>query len=137
MATNETLKIADATQPRRVAGVTKVCGTITIPTTGDTDNGDNIVLFTAPKDHAITDAWFYVDGTLGAACTIQLRVGTTAISAASTAAAAGMYRMTVPLTAPLAAAADVNLLIGGADVGTAADVTFCVEVDAQHKYHTA
>jgi hypothetical protein len=73
-----------------------------------------------------------VSATLGAGCTVQLRVNRagvfTALTAASTAAAASVNRMNA---APMLLLAGdiIELLVGGAGVGAAANVTIDLEVN--------
>jgi hypothetical protein len=80
----------------------------------------------------VTDAIQAVSATLGAACTVQLRVNRagvfTTLTAASTAAAASVNRMNA---APmfLLAGDIIELLVAGAAVGAAANVTVDLEVN--------
>lgn len=91
---------------------------------GDCPQNDNIVIQDIPAGHQVVDAAFRVTATLGASCTATLRVATTAITAATTAAEAHAEIRTA--LAPFDASAEqtLNLLIEGAAI--AATATFYV-----------
>jgi hypothetical protein len=71
------------------------------------------------KGFSICWAKVWVKSTLGASCTVQLRVGTTAITAASTAAATSLVVQNAGIEADANNDRDINLLVAGAAVGTA------------------
>lgn len=108
-----------------------VTKSVDIPNAGAAQN-DAIQLLTLPCDARIMDAVQAVSATLGAACTVQLRVNRagvfTTLCAASTAAAASVNRMNA---APmfLLAGDIIELLVAGAAVGAAANVTVDLELN--------
>src|SRR4051812_43302075 len=53
---------------------------------------DVVNVLEIPRGMVVADAYLAVSATLGASCTAQLRRGTTALTAATTAAAAGLVR---------------------------------------------
>lgn len=111
-------------------------GQFTITKSADIANGgalnaDAIQLLTIPCNMRVTDAIQAVSATLGAGCTVQLRVNRsgvfTALVAASTAAAASVNRMNAaPMD--LQTGDILELLVGGANVGAAANVTVDLEL---------
>lgn len=86
------------------------------------DNGDDISLFDIPPGLALFGAAMDVDGTLGASCTIQLRAAAVALTAATTAGGADVEMQNNEDVPSASAARTVNLLVGGADIATAATV---------------
>lgn len=84
-------------------------------------SGDRVNVCKVGAKQKVVAATISVDGTLGTGCTILLAVGTTAITAATTAAAAGNKVMSIVAEA---AGSDgyLNVLVGGADVGAAANI---------------
>lgn len=86
------------------------------------DNGDDITLFSLPPYRQIVGGSWEVSATLGASCTATLRVGSTAITAASTAGGADSDPV-IRVVAPSASAQTVNILIGGADISAGATIT--------------
>lgn len=96
------------------------------------NNGDAIQLVTLPCNLRVTDAILAVGASLGAGCTVQLRVNRagvfTTLTAASTAAAASVNRMNAaPMD--LLAGDIIELIVGGANVGAAANVTVDLELN--------
>ena len=86
-------------------------------------SADVIRLGVMPRGAVIVAAKLIISATLGAGCTLQLRRDTTALTAASTAAAAN-YLSQNAVDAPSSDNDDsINLLIGGASVGATATVT--------------
>lgn len=129
---NVTTYLTPATRVRTVdVGQFTITKSVDIPNAG-ANNGDAIQLLTLPCDMRLTDAIQAISATLGAGCTVQLRVNRggafTPLTAASTAAAAGNNRMNA---APmfLLAGDIIELLVGGANVGAAANVTVDLEVN--------
>lgn len=129
---NVTTYLTPATRVRTVdVGQFTITKSVDIPNAGAAQN-DAIQLFTLPCDMRVTDAIQAVSATLGAACTVQLRVNRsgvfTTLTAASTAAAASVNRMNA---APmfLLAGDIIELLVAGAAVGAAANVTVDLEVN--------
>lgn len=121
MATISTLKLADAQVPAPVgsAGVDinlNIVGTATLA-----DNGDDIELFDLPAGHILEVYAFGHDATLGASCTAQLRVGTTAVTAATTAGGADSNGPNFADVDTSSSEQSVNILIGGADISAAAN----------------
>src|SRR5206468_10213135 len=94
---NITSFLTPATRVRTVdVGQFTITKSVDIPNAG-ANNADAIQLFVMPCDMRVTDAIQAVSATLGAGCTVQLRVNRagafTALTAASTAAAASVNRM--------------------------------------------
>jgi hypothetical protein len=85
------------------------------------DNADSIKVLDIPPGNVVTDAWFSTSATLGVSCTVQLRVGTTAISAATTAGGADSELQTTRV-APSTSEQALNFLVGGADVSAGATI---------------
>lgn len=90
------------------------------------DNGDDVTLLTLPAGYRIVDATLRVSGTLGASCTAQLRLGTTALTAATTAGGASTVKMNA-FPQDTDGTKTVNVLIGGADVAAGATVQLHLE----------
>lgn len=81
----------------------------------DAANGDNIAVFTPPAGAVFAGCQLQHDATLGAACTAQLRLGATALTAASTAGGASRVLQNAA-AAPASGAEKLNVLIGGGDI---------------------
>lgn len=86
------------------------------------DNGDDISLMNIPAGMVPMGVIYNISATLGASCTSQLRVGTTAITAATTAGGADTEQQNA-YVAPSTSVTTLNLLIGGADITGAAVAT--------------
>jgi hypothetical protein len=125
MATVTTYLRAARETTNRHAAVTHVLHRFTAPSSGIA-NGDVINLLKLPAGKRVLHAYLNVGGTLGAGATIQLRVGTTAITAASTATAAGHLVMNAKAPVVSASESDINLLVGGADISAAAAIEVMV-----------
>ena len=98
-------------------------GTTSSDAGGAPASGDVIRLGVMPRGAVILTAKLIVSATLGSGCTLQLRRDTTALTAATTAAAAN-YLTQNAVDAPSSDNDDsINLLIGGASVGASATVT--------------
>ena len=95
---------------------------LTIPVvSGDANNGDDITILTPPAGARLHGFTFGHSATLGAAATAQLRQGTTAITAATTAGGASRGLQTV-VAAPADGAQTLNVLIGGANITASANI---------------
>lgn len=82
---------------------------------GDCPQNDNITLMTVPANAVVVDATLRHDATLGASATAQLRIGTTAITSASSAGgASGVLQNAVPAKAN--GTDKLNILIAGAAI---------------------
>ena len=96
---------------------------------GDANSADDITCFDLPAYYQPVAGSLHVDATLGSSCTIQLRVGSTAITAATSAGGADTEILSA-LPAPSASEQAVNLLVGGANITAGANVTvtlLCVD----------
>lgn len=123
MATVTTFQIPAARVPRSPAeNATGVAMTLATAASGTASSGDVINLFVPPSGAQIVGAILSHDATLGASCTVQLRLGTTTLTAATSAGAAS----SVVQNASAAAAADgtnaLNLLVGGANIAAATNI---------------
>ena len=121
MATISTFKTADhlvpsASNPAGVHIHRVIAGTATTA-----DNGDNIEVLDIPAGSMFYLEDFSVSGTLGASCTAQLRIGTTAITAATTAGGASAVGSNNAYVATSTSEQSLNILIGGADIAAAAN----------------
>lgn len=96
---------------------------------GDCPQNDNIVVIDIPPGHQIVDCYLRHDATLGASATAQLRLGTTALTAATSAGSANGVKANTTL-APYDAAADqaLNVLIAGAAITASANITVWARV---------
>jgi hypothetical protein len=89
-------------------------------------SADVIRLMPIPRNTYVVDLVLAISGTLGAGCTLQVRRATTALTAASTAAAANYVGQTLigHLDVPSSTAEEeLNLVIAGANVAATATVT--------------
>ena len=86
------------------------------------DNGESVLVFNLPAGHIFVVDGFGHSATLGASCTAQLRVGTTAITAATTAGGASSVGANGAAHAMSSSSQEVNILIGGADTSGAATI---------------
>lgn len=95
---------------------------------GDCPQNDEIKIQDIPVGHQVVDSMVRHSATLGASATAKLRVGTTAITAASSAGAASAVRQNA--VAPYDGAADqsLNVLIEGAAITASADITVWARV---------
>lgn len=100
------------------------------------DNGDDISWFALPAGYGLLVKTFNVSATLGASCTAQLRIGTTALTAATTAGGADTELATAVSIAPTTAARTVNILVGGADIAAAANFVLVGEITRPATYTT-
>lgn len=97
-------------------------------TLGAGSQNDTVNLVDIPRNHVVRNATLNVSGTLGASCTLTLRRDTTSLTGATTAGSASRVAQSVTDTPSTSSTEGVlSLLIGGANVGTAATVT--VEAD--------
>jgi hypothetical protein len=122
MATVTKFQIPTARVPRAPAeNATGIAMTLAVAS-GDCPQNDNIALFVPPAGAQIVGAILSHDGTLGASCTAQLRIGTTTLMGASTAGGAS----SVVQNAGAAAACDgtnaVNVLIAGAAIAASTNL---------------
>lgn len=109
-------------------GVTPFRKQFSLTTTSGDDAGapaaaDVIRLGVINRGAVIKGAILSISGTLGSGCTLQLRRDTTALTAASTAAAANYLAQTVIDTPSTDFDDSLNLVIAGASVGATATVT--------------
>jgi hypothetical protein len=86
------------------------------------DNADFITIVDVPVGYMVTGLIWNISATLGASATLQARVGTTAISGASTQGGADTEVQTA-YVAPSTSEATLNFLVGGADISGAATLT--------------
>ena len=118
--------LADNSLPGINTGLQHVQKVLSISST-EADNGDDISVFTFPPQFKgfLHRASLRVSATLGAGATLTLRVGTTAVTGASTAGAASKVDSDSDTDVPLEVNGGdrVNLLVGGADIAAAADAT--------------
>ena len=94
----------------------------TVGAVGYAANGDDIKLITIAAPIRLLDCMLAISGTLGAACTMQLHhlrgATRTALTAASTAAAANLLRMTAqPID--MVAGDQIEIRVAGANILTA------------------
>jgi len=92
---------------------------------GDAASSDDITCFDLPAYYQVVAGSMHVSATLGSSCTIQLRVGATAITAATSAGGADTELLSA-LPAISASEQAINVLIGGANVTAAAVITVCL-----------
>lgn len=92
-------------------------------------NGDTIEMFNFPKQWMPLAGVLLVEGTLGASCTLTPRRASTAVGAASTAAAAsGTQHTAALLTSGVDDDATIfSLLVGGADIAASAWVNYFLD----------
>jgi len=88
---------------------------------GDAANADSIAVFTPPTGAVFTACQLQKDATLGAGCTARLRIGTTTLTAATTAGGASRVIQDASV-APANGTDKLNILIGGADITANATV---------------
>lgn len=122
MATITDYALASVLTPVNEGGITTNVFRDLALTATAADATDDITVLTLPVGVRVVDASLSVDGTLGAGCTIQLRQGTTALTAATTAGGADFEQMNVFPPAATTAATTINILVGGADIAAAAGV---------------
>lgn len=121
MATITTYLAAPDTRPEVNPGPTPLTIKISLAA-NSAASGDDISVMVIPKGWQLIGMTMHVSGTLGASCTAQLRIGTTALTPATTAGgASGVIQNAV--AAPHATADQtLNILIGGAAQTTAATI---------------
>ena len=96
---------------------------LTIPVvSGSATNGDDITVLTLAPGHTFVVDAFGHDATLGASCTAQLRVDTTAVTGATTAGAADVVPGSDVDLGLSASEQTLNVLIGGADITATANI---------------
>lgn len=83
---------------------------------------DSIKVIDVPAGQVVTGLIWNISATLGASCTLQARVGTSAISAASSAGSADTEVQTA-YVAPSTSEAPLNFLVGGAAITEPATLT--------------
>lgn len=126
MAEVTTAKIADRHVPQKDCG--EVFGmSIDFPISAtEADNGDTITLLEFQRDGVLFGGRMAVDGTLGASATIRLRHDDGSTQTNLTAATGGGAAEVEPFTsAPIrfSAGDKLELLVGGADIAAAANVS--------------
>ncbi len=121
MAANNTYIVADKARADAYPRPTLVTRKLSTVSAGT--NADHFVLETVKAGERVVNFILYQDATMGASCTLQARVGTTALTAATTAGAASGVAQ-INHHADLAADTTVNILIGGANVGGTANVYY-------------
>lgn len=84
-------------------------------------NGDNIDLFTPPAGAIFSGIQFGHSATLGAAATIQLRLGALALTAATTQGGASRVQQNASV-APADGVQKLNALVGGANIAASATI---------------
>lgn len=90
---------------------------------GDCPQNDWIDVFTPPAGAIIVDATLRHDATLGASATAQLRLGTTALSSATSAgAASGVIQNVVPAASLADGTNTLNVLIAGAAIAASTTI---------------
>lgn len=121
MAEVTKFKIPDRARPKHTSTATAFSVPITVAS-GDANSADFISLFVPEAGSKIVGAQMIVSATLGVSATAQLRLGTTAITGATTAGGADNELQTV---APAAANGtdSLNILIGGANITAGATIT--------------
>lgn len=125
MARVDTIRLPDVVTPQNDVGAYGVSVDYAISAT-EADNGDRITLFEFQRDGYLHSAAIAVDATLGAAATIQLQHSNAAddthtnITGATTAAGADREESTRGIR--FAAGDMLSLLVGGGDIGAAANV---------------
>lgn len=87
------------------------------------DNADSIKILDIPAGYVLDGLKTIIAGTLGASATLQARVGTTAIAAASTAGGADTKAVMTSIVGPSTSEAAFNYLVGGADISAATTLT--------------
>lgn len=85
------------------------------------DSGESVKLFDLPAGFILVVHTFGHDATLGASCTSQLRVGTTAVTAATTAGGASSVVGNGADVDVSTSEQEVNILIAGANIAAAAN----------------
>lgn len=97
-------------------------------------SGDNIQLFTVSRNCRMSAAHLRVAGTLGASCTIKLQKNTggtrSDLTIATTAAGASVVSSATIGCIDLVAGDIIELLVGGASVGTGAAVEVDLVIDS-------
>lgn len=92
------------------------------------NQNDVIRLMNIPRGKIVRNAHQVVSATLGSSCTIQLRRGTTALVAASTAAGADEDKQNAADVPNTSSEDSLNVLIAGANVGATATVTITCDL---------
>lgn len=124
MAEVTTVKLADRHVPQKDCGEVFGMSIDYAISATEAVNGDNITLLEFQRDGVIFGGQVHVDGSLGAAATIRLRhndgSAQTNLSAATTAAGADTEQLTSAMR--FSAGDTLELLVGGGDIGAAANV---------------
>ena len=90
--------------------------------------GDDVEFFDLPENCRIVDASIRVSADIGAATsTVQLRAGTTALTAALAATAAGSARMNVAPPVRSSSQVSINVLVGTAALDAAGDIEVMIQ----------
>lgn len=112
----------------RVAGRSNYHRTFSLSATF-ADDTDVIRLGPLPAFAKPVGGFLWVSGTLGASVTLTLRIGTTAITAATTAASASKVDVDPTLYNPTddGARAELNILVSGADISAGANIEVFLE----------
>ena len=96
---------------------------------GDCPQNDNIIVFDVPIGHQVVDCMLRQSATLGASATAQLRIATTAITAATTAgSASAVFRNSTVPVFDSAAEQSLNILIAGAAITATAVIEVWVRL---------
>lgn len=131
MARVTTVRLPDNCTPQNDVGAFGVSLNVAIGA-AEALNGDRITLMEFQRDGVILAGGFAVDATLGAAATIQLTHSNaaddthTAITGATTAAGADRELLTRPMR--FVAGDTIELLVGGGNIGAAANVQVDLEI---------
>jgi hypothetical protein len=120
MAEITTFKIANAVRAMREEGKVVLVEKSFSLAAGN--NADTITIAELAAGERVVGAFLDVSGTLGASCTLQARASGTAITSATTAAAASVVHMDKYPPAAAAAGDKLDILIGGANVAATATV---------------
>ena len=122
MADVTKFKLVDEQRPAVINGRLYTIARRIAVVSGDCPQNDNIVMFDLPIGHQIVAAGIRHDATLGASATAQLRAGTTAITAASSAGAASAVQLNAVVPIDRAAEQAINILIAGAAITASANI---------------
>jgi hypothetical protein len=123
MAEITTQKITNALRPQREEGRVILVEKSFSLSAGN--NADTITIAELAEKERVIGCFLDVSGTLGASCTLQARASGTAITSATTAAAASVVHMDKYPPAAAAAGDKLDILIGGANVAATATVKVC------------
>lgn len=127
MPTISTLALASNQSPMVEGGAeTTVFRSLSL-TSGIANNADDITVMTIPAGCRLTHIEINVSATLGTSCTLQGRLGSTALTPATTAGGASFVQRNAFPPATLTSATAINLLVGGANITAAATVQVLVK----------